>query len=507
MKLRKWHIGYIPNTIIKPKKITAAHIELAELGYQLFYTSFGVKQYFTQALITGAKFSPLINHLAVITPTRYGKSFNALGDSIILANMVKEVSIVGWDKSTANIIMDKVRELLPVAHQSLTKGLIESGDKIDKLLTQVSKAGLVWNHGGSIKTYSAKDTYEDSRKKGTGFIGIGGDIIVVDESALLTDSSYSTIMRSFIEKENTKIIEYSNPHALGHFSKLMKDGDYNVTDKVFRVWINKQTAIEEGRFNAEKIKQAEANMDRRSIRIFYDCEFDLANTDNILFTKMPNIIPPTDIVFDEVFAGLDCAYTGNDKTRLFIVGVKEGVTYIIASHQFDPEKWDVDTYKLVAQAIVTTAKRYSVASLAIDIGGVGALLFEAIRSEYPSFDVYDINFANKVTVDRINAENPEKSDPIAVQAFNKRAEMYIDLANDITNSKVFIYNHLWNEDTEKQFVGTEYKMNKGKYQLLAKEELKKKFGHSPDELDAIVLANHAKVLYNIGKSQSKFYIV
>ena len=505
MKLKKWHIGYIPETIVKPSKITAKHIELAEFGYDIFFKAFGIKQYFTQALITGAKFKTGINHIAVITPTRYGKSFNALGDAIVMANSIKEVSIVGWDKSTANIIMDKVRELLPVAHYSLTSGLIETGDKIDKLLTQISKTGLVWNHGGSIKTYSAKDSYEDSRKKGTGFIGIGGDIIIVDESALLSDSSYSTIMRSFIEKENTKIIEYSNPHAIGHFSKLM-NGDYE-DDGAFRIWINKHTAIEEGRFNANKIKQAEANMDRRSIRIFYDCEFDLANTDNILFTKMPNIIPPTDIVFDEVFAGLDCAYTGNDKTRLFIVGVKEGITYIIASHQFDPKEWDVDTYKLVAQAIVTTAKRYSVASLAIDIGGVGALLFEAIRSEYPSFDVYDINFANKVTVERINAENPEKSDPIAVQAFNKRAEMYIDLANDITNSKVFIYNHLWNEDVEKQFVGTEYKMNKGKYQLLAKEELKKKFGHSPDELDAIVLANHAKVLYNIGKSQSKFYIV
>ena len=505
MELRKWHIGYIPNTLVKPRVITDKHIEVAEIGYQIFKQCFGVELYFIQALITGVTLSNSIKHIGIITPTRYGKSFGCLGNGLILANRHKEISIVGWDKSTANIIMDKIKELLPIAHEDIISGLVEQGDKIDKLLTQVSKSGLVWNHGGSIKTYSAKDTYEDSRKKGTGFIGVGGDTIVVDESALLSDSSYSTIMRSFIEKEDTKIIEFSNPHNIGHFSKLM-EGDYE-DDGIFRIWINKQTAIEEGRFNADKIRQAEQQMDARSIRIFYDCEFDLANTDNILFTKMPNIIPPTDIVFDEVFAGLDCAYTGNDKTRLFIVGVKEGVTYIIASHQFDPEKWDVDTYKLVAQAIVTTAKRYSVASLAIDIGGVGALLFEAIRSEYPSFDVYDINFANKVTVDRINAENPEKSDPIAVQAFNKRAEMYIDLANDITNSKVFIYNHLWNEDVEKQFVGTEYKMNKGKYQLIAKEELKKKFGHSPDELDAIVLANHAKVLYNIGKSQSKFYIV
>ena len=502
MKLKKWHIGYIPETIVKPSKITANHIELAEFGYDIFFKAFGVKQYFTQALITGAKFKTGINHIAVITPTRYGKSFNALGDAIVMANSIKEVSIVGWDKSTANIIMDKVRELLPVAHYSLTSGLIETGDKIDKLLTQISKTGLVWNHGGSIKTYSAKDSYEDSRKKGTGFIGIGGDIIIVDESALLSDSSYSTIMRSFIEKENTKIIEYSNPHAIGHFSKLM-NGDYE-DDGAFRIWINKHTAIEEGRFNANKIKQAEMQMDKRSVRIFYDCQFDIANTDNTLFTRLPNIIDNLDINFEATYGGLDASYTGGDKTVLIIYGVKDGSEYVVAKHEFKPDEWATDTYQLVASSIVTMAKRYNIDALAIDVGGVGALLYEAIRSQYPSFDVYDVNFGSKVTENRLTEGNMNTP---ASQAFNKRAEMYIDIRDINSDNNLFIASHIFNEDLEKQFINTLYKINKGKYQLLAKEELKKQMGHSPDELDAIVLAKHAQTLYNISKSQSKIYII
>lgn len=501
MKLKPWHIGYIPTTIRLPKKITAEDIQMAELAYGLFYDSFKIKLYFTQALIAGAILNKYIHHVGVITPTRYGKSMGGFGNAVILANMLKEVSIVGWDKSTADIIMDKMKEMLPKADKSLLAGLVDTnGGKMDKLINQVSKTGLVWANGGSIKTYSAKDTYEDSRKKGTGFIGIGGDVIIVDESALVSDSSYSTIMRSFIEKEDTKIVEYSNPHQWGHFKKLMETDD----PSVYRVWINKQTAIEEGRFNPEKIKQAETKMDARSIRIFYDCEFDLGNSDNTLFKKLPNVTQNINLNYDFVFAGLDCAYRGSDKTVLMIYGVIGDREYVIARHEFKPDEWKTDTYKLVAMSIVSMVNRYNALALGIDIGGVGALLFEAIRSEYPSFAVYDVNFGAKVTPERLEKDEPDSA---TVQALNKRAEMYIDLRDVSDNNNLFIADHIFTEDVEKQFVSTEFKINKGKYQLMPKEEIIKKVGHSPDELDAIVLAKHAQTLYNVNNTQSTVYII
>jgi hypothetical protein len=284
-KLRPWHIGFIPETIIKPDRVTPAMIKMAEIGYEVGRVYFNADLYFTQSLILGSCLNPNLLYLLFITTSRYGKSWTLSKAALTLAGLYKkEVSIGGADEEKAKIIMGKITKSLGTSHEILKAGL-EGRDKFEKAATAISKSSLGWAHGGSINTFGLSERLKNSDVEGGAAIGLGGDIILLDESALISDDNYSVAARMIVEKPDTKLIEISNPHRKGHFFDSYNDPE------TFTVHIDFRTAIEEGRLDERKLAKAKEKMTTRNYKIFYLCQFPEENEFSYFKPKTYTVLP------------------------------------------------------------------------------------------------------------------------------------------------------------------------------------------------------------------------
>lgn len=249
----KWVIGRVP-ALSDYRKLSVENMKeaftLAKIGQsitQQFIPSVHGKPmqlYFTQALIVGA--SVLTRDMAeqygldydkyrsvlMVTPSRYGKSFlNAVSIIIRAAGNGDECQIGGATRDKANIIQDKIVELLPNARPDILQGLIVAKDesvddalkKVQRLSTSVSKESLRWTNGGSISLFSTNETRKNADVAAAGAIGIGGDYAVFDEIQLMTPVGFRTASRFMAESPDTKRFCVGNPMINGHFKELYDD--------------------------------------------------------------------------------------------------------------------------------------------------------------------------------------------------------------------------------------------------------------------------------------------
>ena len=123
----------------------------------------------------------------------------------------------------------------------------------------------------------------------------------------------------------------------------------------------------------------------------------------------------------------------------------------------------------------------------VDIG-YGVWLVEGLALR--GVNVRGVNFGAGASKARIKEKHYA-----AVNAQNLRAEMHLDLA-DLMESKAIEFSEQAAKRIEDTLplVISERKPN-GKIQVIPKAEVKAKLGHSPDALDAVLLAVHAAVLY------------
>lgn len=142
--------------------------------------------------------------------------------------------------------------------------------------------------------------------------------------------------------------------------------------------------------------------------------------------------------------------------------------------------YHLDTAKLAGEAI-NLIKIHKPSKVAVDCDGVGAGVFdnlnEAKNEEIIDVELYEIHGG---------------SNPLALgqteDFLNLRAQMYWMFKNDI--EKISLEP---NEELEEGFSTIRYFFNsKGKTQIEAKDEIKKRLGRSPDLEDAIVYCNSLK---------------
>ena len=115
---------------------------------------------------------------------------------------------------------------------------------------------------------------------------------------------------------------------------------------------------------------------------------------------------------------------------------------------------------------------------------------------YPDLPLEPINFASKPTPSRVERDYNAK------YAFNKRAEMHLDMKDLCENHMITVNNECY-EDIIKQMrdVGNTPEMNKVKIE--PKKKIKDRIGRSPDNLDSACLAIHAMVLSGAGTEQEE----
>lgn len=516
-----WVVGKIPD-LSDYRKLSVDSMEeamkLAKIGQQMATKILPKihnrpnRLYFTQALIEGAALltRPMAEKwgldyekyrsVLLICPSRYGKSYTNAQVAIGRAGANgDEVQIGGATRDKANIIQNKVVELLPFAMPAIQEGLIISEDsgedklkKIKRLATQVSKESLKWTNGGSIGLFSTNESQKNAQVAAAGAIGIGGDFAIFDEVQLMSPVGFRTASRFMVESPDTKRFCVGNPMINGHFKELYDD------PSTFVVHINDVTAIIEHRMTRKGFELTGMPVYSSEYRAFIETEFPDDRAGTRFFPTLPEVWDAAKLPIPQrkyYFIGLDSAYQGSDAMTLTLLSMNqaEGRTWFVIEKQINLKErfttWTDTTTLEICLDIMKMWEQYNVIAGAMDIG-FGIHIFEKLRELYPSLPIEPVNYSSKPTEWRV------ESDYNAKYASNKRAELHLDLRDLASNNVLYIAPECY-EEINRQMQEVGQSPAKQKIQIEAKKDIKARLGRSPDNLDSACLAIHAMVLSGI----------
>lgn len=508
----KWVIGRVP-ALEDYRRISCDSMDeltkLAQIGQTMAEQVVpGTKLFFTQAVLVGAALldRPTAKKLGLdfekyrsvlmLCPTRFGKSF--LNAFIAITNAAiggKEVRIGGASRDKAAIIQEKIVELMPKTAKAIQDGLIvlkeeDVNKKVQRLATQVAKDALAWRNGGSIKLFSTNEAKKSSEVAAAGAVGVGGDIVILDEIQLMSPMGFRTASRFFMENENTKRFCVGNPQINGHFRDLYDDPN------TFVVHINDSGAIIEGRMNRRQMELTGIPTYSNEYRAFVMTEFPPDNLGSRFFNTLPSIFDKAEFpepMSVRYYMGIDSAYKGGDSLMVTILGVYQGEskTWARLVHQEDMKQkyptWD-DQYTTIniALDILKLREKYNVQSACLDIG-LGVHIYEALRNLDDEFPVEPVHFNSAPTEWRV------ETDFNAKWALNARAEMHLDL-KELCETGMFFIDEPYYEVLMKQMREIGNSPQGKKIKIESKADIKHRLGQSPDALDSLCLAVRAMVL-------------
>lgn len=320
---------------------------------------------------------------------------------------------------------------------------------------------------------------------------------VLDEADGIDDEIWSAIKSSVTGTEN-KLIAIGNP--LDQFSRFRKEQDLRPEDtfivSAFEspniVRINNQYITDEvapGCATVESIAEwrDQFGSDSDEYRSRVKGEYPRSVMPNALL-EIAEIEACYDLEKPEadwLIIGVDVAYEGGDKSILtFLSGHKflGKASYERLDGQAlkdEVSKW-IDHYQ--SEGKLVTAIVY-------DAGGIATAFQEYLEESLFISDInlVPINFGEKPTKSRVEAK-----ENLTHLMFNKRAEMYFDFRRAIKAQEISIPSTFLLEMEIPRM--TYLTTRTGKFLVEAKDQIKKKIGHSPDISDSCVLAWHGRIL-------------
>lgn len=484
-RLPKWTMGYVPHHYKRMSVSDEDAVRLAKLGQKLMYKFFKVKLYFMQALIAGAMLSGDYDEFTIVSPSQYGKSWLLARIALIRAYMGNTIYVAGARKDTTEIIMRHMLVAVQTASTDMKNALLETKSELNRLTKSLSKTRISFQSAGSIESITLGDTYSGLVQNSA--IGRGGDYIV-DEAALISDDALAELGRVDFAKlggEKCQLCMISNPHKPGVFYDSLTRED--VPERSFVLWFDALTAVEEGRFTEEDVLNGKFANNRSTLRRYLLCELDAQGDSMFGTAKTYEAGQIKDIQYR--FLGVDAAYKGKDDLCVALAGVTpDGKIHIEEIQTLDKSNWieGVTNHQIVRE--VTAMARGSVASLTCVDKGFGLWLIQGLEDN--GVNVLGINFQGKPTYDRVRANQYA-----AKEAYNIRAEMHLDLQGLIEDETIDFEVDAYEKVKDVfPFVLCDRKSN-GLIQVRPKPEIKKSIGRSPNELDAVLLAIHAAIVF------------
>lgn len=484
--LQPWLVGKIPHHYKRISTSPEETMELALKGYSEINTMFGDALYFTQAVISGAVLSDKYYRIILCTPSQYGKSWLFGRLAVTLAQRGETNFVAGGRKNTTEIIMNHMLNSLQQMPDEIQRELLESKDQIAKLGKSLSKSKISFQNGGSVEGITLGDTFND--KAGNNAIGRGGNYIT-DEAALISEDTLAELGRIDFAKlhgEKCKLVMISNPHRPGVFwDELTQD---EVPEGTFILWADALTAVEEERFTEDSVMNGEFAKNKSTLRRYLLCELDVSGESMF---ETPHVycdrIPEEDIVYR--FMGVDAAYKGKDNICNCLISVtKDAKVHCEEIYVVDKSNWvDGQTPHQIIKEEARMA-RAAVAQLTCVDQGWGVWLINGMMDH--GVPTKGIGFQWKPTPERVKANNYA-----ATNAYNMRAEMHLDLQDLLEKQRFDIHIDAFNQVKDiLPFVLCDRKAN-GKIMVRPKSNIKKSIGRSPDELDALLLAIHAMIVF------------
>ena len=396
------------------------------------------------------------------------------------------VYVAGGRKNTTEIIMRHMLNALQQLPDEIQKKLIESDSQIKKLAKSLSKTRIGFQDGGSVEGITLGDTFNDIA--GNNAVGRGGDYIV-DEAALVSEDTLAELGRIDFAKlhgEKCQLVMISNPHRPGVFyDEITQD---EVPDGTFILWMDALTAVEEERFTEESVLNGEFTRNKSTLRRYLLCELDVSG-ESMFETPEVYWEKPDESLVVYRFLGVDAAYKGKDNLCVCLLSItQDGKVHAEEIEVLDKSNWiDGVTNRQIIKEIARISRAAHCQLVCVDQGW-GVWLIQGLMDA--GIPTKGIGFQWKPTPERVKANNYA-----ATNAQNMRAEMHLDLQNLIENHQFDIHVDAYEKIKDAlPFVLCDRKAN-GKIQVRPKIEIRKSIGRSPDELDSLLLAVHAMIVF------------
>ena len=485
--------GYVPKHYKRCTIPEERREKYAVDGAVELLSAFGMTPYYTQALITGAVLSGDYDDFAIVTSSQYGKSFLMGRLALLLARNGRSVNVAAATADKTTIIMRHCLRAASGAAPDIKQVL--SGDslkKIDKLDTSLSKARLSFPGKGDVQALTLGGMYNDLDHNQA--VGRGG-VYIIDEAAQVPPESLAEVSRrefSSVDGKTEPLIMISNPHKKGIFYDRItaSDDELMLTPTRCVIWMDARTAVEEGRWTADKVMMSDFAKNRDTCLRYLLCE--LPQDGDAMFPVPKHI--GDDVVFDDsdiIFMGIDSAYKGKDKIQIVILREHGENVYVTDAEEIDisGREWiDGVTAEGIIEEVSRIYHKMRCSFACIDIA-YAIWLFEGMIAH--GCMVHSVNFQSKPTQSR-----KDEGHYAAKYAANKRAEMHLDLQDLMDNNAIYFDKKI--ADDISDTLGALHIIRKDDMRVLItpKPEVKAIIGHSPDLFDAILLAIHAYLIYN-----------
>lgn len=483
--LEPWIIGKIPSHYKRLSVDREEALRLAKLGASVMAAAYGIRLFFTQAVIAGAILDDKYDEIVVASCSQYGKSWLMGHLALYRAYLGTKQYIAGAAANVTDIIMQNTLMATQEASKEIKSSLLAKVSELDRLTTSVSKRKLAFNNGGFVEGITLGDIYSDNLTANRA-VGRGGDYIV-DEAALVSEDTFAEMgRREFAKIDGTKYksVLISNPHKPGTFyDKLTQENPQKGT---IIVWMDALTAVEEERFTKEIVFNSDFARNKSTMRRYLLCILDVDGGGMFDTPKVVDGELQGDYI--QRFIGVDAAYKGKDNIEVSVCAVGNGKIRLEKTIKIIKENWiDGVTSKDIIKEIARIAFATNASMICADVGW-GVWLIEGLASM--GLNVRGVNFAEAPTKERQRANHYA-----AKEASNKRAEMHLDLQDFIESQVLEVTSQVYNGIKDTLPYVTSARKASGKIEIVKKANIKAMLGRSPDELDSCLLALHAAVRF------------
>lgn len=481
-----WIIGKIPKHYKRMTIDRDEQMRLAKLGASRLAAAFGIRLFFSQAVIAGAILSGDYDEVIICLSSQYGKSWLMGHVALLRAYEGAKQYIAAGSADKTQIIMSYTNASTQEASQEIQKALLMKPTELERLTTSVSKQKLAFSNGGFVEPITLADAYNDNVAQNKA-VGRGGDYIV-DEAALVSEDTFAEMgRREFARIDGKKYLSVliSNPHRPGIFyDKLTQE---NVPDRTLVIWADALTAVEEERFASKDAvinSEFARNKSTRRRYLLSVLDVDGGGMFDVPKVHEERIEEPE----TQHFLGIDAAYKGKDSICVADIAVDEHGIRCEEIYKMRKDEWiEGVTSKDIIRDIVRIDRKLHVANACVDTG-YGVWLNEGLIQN--QVNSHGVNFSESPTRARVKARHYA-----AVNASNKRAEMHLDLQDLIENGRISFSQQAYEQiKLALPHISCQRTAN-GKIKIEEKSKVKAMIGKSPDELDAVLLGIQAMVQY------------
>lgn len=459
-------------------------LRLAKIGAAELLAAFNMTTFYTQAVIAGAMLSGDYDTVVVVTPSQYGKTYLLGHVAPLMAFHHKRLTVAAATANTTEIIMAYIRQSIRSAMPDMKNAILgETMKKIDKLDASMSKLRVAFAEGGSIDAITLGDSFNDNSHNKA--VGRGGGYIV-DEAAMCSEQALSEIGRrelSSVDGQKDMLVMISNPHKPGVFYDYLTNE--HLDDRTIVIWMDALTACQEGRWSADHVLESDFAKREDTRSRYWMCELPRSGVG--MFDDVKVGYPPEGPRMK--FMGVDAAYKGKDNVVLTMASQGAGVSIDeIVTIKSTP--WiDGKTSDDICDTIARIYHQTGCAFVCVDVG-FGVWLIEGLLKR--GVNCMGVNFGAGPTKERVKQRHYA-----AVNAHNLRAELHLDLQGLIEDQSITFAPEAYNQVKDVlPYVSCDRKSN-GKILVRPKIEIKNMIGKSPDELDSVLLALHAMILYSM----------